>query len=120
MTPRRFPELHDHDWLSEHYIMQGMTARAIADQLGCTQDYVRHALGKAGLSGSGGRRNVRYPQLSDREWVEVQYAQHQSMRAIARELGCSVNAVKLALLRFGIQRRRSGHRPGYEPAGAQA
>lgn len=45
--PRRFPQLHDAEWLREHYEVLGLTTERIAVEIGCSQPAVIKALRKA-------------------------------------------------------------------------
>ena len=45
----RFPELYDVEWLKQRYLVEHLSAREIADLLGCKGGTVSHALRRAGI-----------------------------------------------------------------------
>jgi biotin operon repressor len=56
------------------------------------------------------RPDAAFPQLHDPAWLAEQYlGQQRSLASLAREIGCSPQAVQLALVRHRIP-RRAAHR----------
>lgn len=55
---------------------------------------------------------MRFPELHDREWLRERYVVHGlAMRMIAAEIGCTHEAVSVALARNGIPARPRGPQP---------
>lgn len=46
---RRFPELHDPEWLRQQYSAEFRSAKEIAEQIGCSESAVNGALRRAGV-----------------------------------------------------------------------
>jgi len=52
-------------------------------------------------------RSTMYPKLWDKKWLEREYIEKKkTIQQIADELGCFWYAVKNALVRLGIERRK--------------
>jgi nitroreductase len=49
-----------------------------------------------------------YPQLHDMSWLRDRYEHARGLEEIAIEIGCSQQAVRLAMRRLGIPRRPRG------------
>jgi hypothetical protein len=59
---------------------------------------------------------TKYPVLNDADWLRCEYVeQRQSLVEVAAKVGCSEGAVRAALRRHGIERRRTAPRPRIEP-----
>lgn len=56
---RRFPELHDADWLRAAYIARDQTMAQIAEMLGCHEVSVRDALVRFGIPRRPAHRRAR-------------------------------------------------------------
>lgn len=99
--PSQFPQLDDRAWLQDCYHRQGKTQQAIADELGCSRSAVALAMDRLGVDAR--RRQVRYPRLDDRDWLERRVAAGRSAVQIAGELGCHRTSVAAALRRHGLR-----------------
>jgi hypothetical protein len=53
-----------------------------------------------------------YPQLHDMPWLRDRYEHASGVKEVASEIGCSPEAVSLALRRMGIPRRPRGGQRG--------
>lgn len=107
MAKSQYPELNDREWLHQRYVVDGLATTHIASQLGCESGAVKRALKRFDIP-IVRRGSFVYPQLEDSKWLE-QELQTKSMRLIAQEVGCSGEAIRSAVKRFGInvpERRR--------------
>jgi len=95
-------ELDDIEWLS---VQDGATNVELARRLGVTAEAVSRARQRHGLR-VGVRRESRYPQLDDREWLHERYVEQGMTQAeLAAAIGCSRSAVALAMDRLGVPAR---------------
>ncbi|MHA2331474.1 MAG: hypothetical protein ACXAEU_05560 [Candidatus Hodarchaeales archaeon] len=104
---KSYPELEDHNWLENHYWNEEkpMSINEITNLIGCGKTTVQRALKRRGIEIR--KKNI-YLELEDREWLENHYWNKEkpmSMVEIASLIGCSNNAVFVALKRHGITRR---------------
>jgi DNA-binding XRE family transcriptional regulator len=125
-TQKRYPELHDADWLRERYVRRRWGTQTIAAELGCAHQSVRAALRRHGipirshaeatrgyLGVSGENTQRRFPELSDADWLRERYVERRlGSSAIADELGCAPHSVRMALRRHRIPIRSRGGRGG--------
>lgn len=104
--------LRDRVWLRER-VAEGQSTKDIARMLGCAEATVRSALQWARAVPPAS--DVRPPALNDRSFLEQTYViRGQPARRIAEELGCTKDAVLLALRRHGLPVRARGRRPDAE------
>jgi len=96
---KKYPKLHDEDWLRAKYIEEGMTAKAISGQIGCAHGTVRDYLHQYDI-----RKRDEIPnQLSSRRWMREQYLnQAKSDSEIADLLGVSRSKVQTARQELSI------------------
>lgn len=52
-------------------------------------------------------RSRTYPQIHDREWMDLQIQNGRTYREIAAEVGCTPQAVRDVAVRMGIQNPRA-------------
>lgn len=98
MTPIRFPELHDRDWLHARCVDDRLPADKIAEMLGCSAHTVKGWRARHGLSSP-----VKYWQLNDAEWLHAEYVTRERTAIdIASEIGCSIPGVRVALRRHKL------------------
>ncbi|HAS08958.1 MAG TPA: hypothetical protein DCS55_00305, partial [Acidimicrobiaceae bacterium] len=95
-------EVDDTRWLAHQ---KGVTNAELARRLGVTAEAVSRARQRHGLA-VGSHRPSKYPQLSDRAWLEDRYVRRGMTQAeIAAEIGCARSAVTMAMDRLGITAR---------------
>jgi len=97
--------LDDPDWLTVELREHQHSFTSIANQLGCSTDDVRSAATTFGLEAPPTRR-VRFPLLTDTDWLRQQLGARRALASIATEVGCSESALRAAATRHGIAERR--------------
>ena len=100
--PRRYPQLHDRDWLARRYLTDAQPARVLAAEIGCAPSSVRRALRRHQISVRG---RPRRPQLRDVTWLRRRYVDEvASISELAGEVGCTPSAIRkaLAAARIGL------------------
>jgi AraC-like DNA-binding protein len=110
-----YPQLRDRDWLRQQHAEQHSDVPGIAARLGCHPDTVRLALVAAGIPRTDPTRprRRRFPALADQEWLRRRYlAEHASLPELAREIGCSIRAVRTALTEAQVPMRPQGQWKG--------
>lgn len=112
MTPPtrsvRPPELDQRPWLRRAYIINGRSARSIAEQLGCSDRIVLAALHRLDIP-TRPKRPVAPDTLSDHcLLLDMYWGKSMSIASIGDHLGCSAGAVRQALHRHGIEVRAVG------------
>lgn len=107
-TKSQFPILNDADWLRERYITDRLTAKQIAEEVGCHRESVTRALLRFGIRPER-RGPTRYKQLADAEWLAAEIAV-KPLRQIADEIGCSYSGVVAAARKFDIEVPDRPHR----------
>jgi biotin operon repressor len=105
----RQEELHrlrDRAWLEREYVEKGRDTVMIGAELGCSSTTVITALRRFDIPLRKRGFRPRYPELHDRPWLEREYGEKgRAVTDIARELGCTHKAVRVALNRLQIPRR---------------
>ena len=96
------PRLSDAAWLRRQHHDRRRSLTDIARELGRARSTVRRRFRVYGIPI---RHQRTYPQLRDAEWLDAQFAAGKSSRTIAREVGCSEAAVRLAALTGGVTPR---------------
>ncbi|MCA1846521.1 MAG: hypothetical protein LC792_25670, partial [Actinobacteria bacterium] len=105
---RRAPQLDDRRWLRNAYHVRGRTSLQIGAELGCDAHTVLAALRRHGIPVRP-KVPATSPLLDDADHLRRRYAgDGASMQQIADELGCSVQPVRWALARHGIEVRQTG------------
>lgn len=105
--------LRDAAWLRAQ-VAEGSSAREIAATLGCSEATVRSALQWAGSTTDAGAQKP--PELDDRAFLERAYVEEgRSARSIAADLGCTKDAVLLAVRAHGLPVRTRGRRSDAPP-----
>lgn len=101
---RRIPQLHDAAWLRSQ-LEVGRSQCEIAEEIGCNQSSISHALERLGLDDF--RHVHRHPeQLDDADWLRQQIEAGGTPPSIAAVIGCSPSAVYAACDRLGVERKR--------------
>ncbi|MGH9225213.1 MAG: hypothetical protein ACRD2W_15850 [Acidimicrobiales bacterium] len=121
-TPRRgeqgWHEVLTPEYLHAAYIEDEMTVEAIAAEVGTTASTVTRWLAAADIPRRGHRPgidNVLYEEQLTSDFLSLRLAERASIRDIAREVGCSVSAVRRALTRSGLGGAIDGVRPPRPP-----
>ena len=100
-------QLHNRNWLHHQYTEQHRTITAIARDIGCIPGSVSRALRRHGLRDVHWRGPI--PELADSDWLRARYIDEGlSTAQIAALLDCGSPAVRVALIRAGIDRRPPG------------
>jgi len=109
-------KLSDPAWLFAAYRGRPASLRELAQELGCSHQTVANALKRAGITPRQQGRRLRHPgdtRLADTSFLHCAYVERgQTVREIANDLDCDPATVWRALVRHGIDTRRSGPRPG--------
>lgn len=103
--------LTDGEWMYQKYVEEGLTTVDIAELCDCVNRTVGNWLHRHGIKTRSGGRPIAHPKLKDTSWLEKEYVEEEkSCYKIASELDTSDDAVREALIRNGIERRRCGGR----------
>jgi AraC-like DNA-binding protein len=97
--PPDLPLLRDVEWLRREHLDRGRSITDIGRELGCAQSTVSHRFREYGIPI---RHQREYAQLRDAGWLDAQFTGGKSARTIAREVGCSEAAVRLAAINVGV------------------
>lgn len=134
--------LRNREWLEGKYLDEKLSAREIADIVGCNPSSVRGALKRADIPirtksemykgtknpnfgkhpSEETKRKMRegrliYPELHNEEWLYQRYWGEMLLpKEIAQEIGCSRETVSAALKYFGIDRRTTAEERRIYPA----
>jgi hypothetical protein len=111
----RYTRLGDRDWLQQKYEEERLSAKEIAELIGCSRDGVRIALLRHGFvlrTSKESNRHLykrrgfrsKYKLLQDKDWLKEQYVEGKlGLAAIADLVGATNNnSVRQALKYFGI------------------
>jgi thymidylate synthase (FAD) len=87
---------------------KGLTARQIAQSVGCSVDVIRHWSKQHGIKLSSGHQQglkatVGNGLYRDRAWLEAQLNQGQTVDEIAAAAGCSIESVKKWVYHYGMK-----------------
>lgn len=116
MTPVRYPQLRDRDWLFRKYWVEELSTSDIAEELGCCPEVVGRAMRRLNIPcrprseavSKGHEKNAKYPLLHDAEWLKKQYVDNElSSCDISETLDCTPSGVRYALDKVGIPRRKA-------------
>lgn len=110
VQPDDDPRLNDRAWLQAQ-ADAGRTRRDVANELGCPMAALQDKVTRLNVRGFVDSR-VRYPQLSDPDWLQAQADAGRPRQRIADELGCSIDTVTKAY-------RRANLTPAPAPAAAR-
>lgn len=98
------PELHDIEWLEKHYVSRQKSCREIADELGCGDSTVSRALRKYDIDRRSMGGEPEYPRIHDPDFLRKKcYRERMTTKEIAKEVGCSSDAVGKMARKFGIR-----------------
>lgn len=104
--PAPIEDLRNRAWLQSR-AREGLSAKDIAELLGCAEGTVRSALQWAGVAAAPAR--ARPSALDDTAFLQRAYvAEGRSVRSIAGEIGCTKDAVLAALRTHGVPIRSRG------------
>lgn len=88
----KYPELVDKRWLYKHYIIKNLTAKQVADIVGCQPEKVYKA-----LHGHKLKRPKQVKLYQIKEFIEAQYVRGVGMTEVAEICNCSVSTIKTHL-----------------------
>lgn len=91
-----YAALRDPDFLAGRTVAEVMAATGASDR------HVRAAFGRAGITPKRPERPTKWPELTDRSWLE--HRRRWALGLIADDLGCSETRVALAFKQHGINR----------------
>ncbi len=125
--PRRgkqgWDEVLTPEYLQASYVEDGMTAEAIAADVGTTPTTVSRWLAAYGIPRRGPRPgidNVLYEERLTPELLRQRLSEHMSVNDIAREAGCTNRAVRRVLELCGLDDAIDGVRPPRPPCAPAA
>lgn len=103
----KYPELQDKEWLIEQYISLRKTTTQIQKELNCSNCAIVTALRRNGISiRPKSERSIIHQLLNNEQWLKEQYlSMKKTTVQIAKETGCVVSTVYVALVRFDIPKR---------------
>ena len=95
------------DWLYQRYVVEGLSMRAIAREIGCSDSTVLYAIRRSGITPRpagkvGGFSKV--PELASPTWL-FEALTHESQERVAESLGVSRSLVRYWMARHGIVRK---------------
>jgi len=94
-------KLCEKNWLENKYLGEHKTGKEIADELGVSKHSVYRALKRHGIRVR--KRTSKYPLLENKEWLLKRYWEDKlSLKAIAKEIGCSPGVVASHMKSKGI------------------
>ncbi len=100
----RHPKLDDKAWLEDQYYVKYRNYTQIAEELGTTKHVVYRAFKRLGLKGRS--HTARYAELNNKAWLIEKYVDEQeSVKDIAKMVGCSPGAVSSSLIHCGVTLR---------------
>ena len=104
---RKYPLLYDKAWLTQKYVEEKISSRAISELIGCGTTSVENGLKRFKIPArSSGESNMRFPLLRDKAWLENMYLEKRlSSMKIGKVLGCDSSCVTRALESLSIPRR---------------
>jgi AraC-like DNA-binding protein len=106
---RVHPVLTDHDSLRRRYLVEDPSIHELAARVGCQTITVRRALADASITLRRRHYRRRFPSLDDQAWLRGSYVDETAtLGDLASEIGCSITAVRQALLRADIPTRPPG------------
>ena len=98
-----YARLKDEEYLKDIVARYGPGAVSkLMEETGASRTLILLRMQEAGLVA---KKKVQYPELSDKAWLESRLATG-TVADIARELGCSDGAVRIALPRNGIKLKK--------------
>ena len=98
--------LTDADWLRRQYLAKNRTGYDIAEECGCSFSNVYTWLKRHGIEIAAEAHHAPDSRLLDKEWLREKYSEDgYTMQQIARECGCSENAVGNWLEKHDIEVR---------------
>lgn len=106
------------DYLQAAYVDDQMSIEAIAAEVGCSSSTVNRWLAAYGIPRRGhqpGLDNLLYDDRLSRDFVNRRMAERANLADIAREVGCTITAVRLAVARHGLEDGVEGVRPPRPP-----
>ena len=106
------------EYLEAAYVEAHMSTEAIAAEVGTTSSTVNRWLIAYGIPRRGhepGIDNLLYEDLLTPEFLERRLRERISVNDIAREVGCTSPAVKLAIAKHGLTKRTATVRPPDPP-----
>ena len=106
----KYSLLNDKEWLTQKYVVEGLTTCKIAKIAGVKSDVsVRQGLKRCDIPEREPIRHIQhgislnYPKLNDRDLLYKQYVEEKrSTLQIGKEIGCSCQTVAQSLRRHGI------------------
>lgn len=107
------------EYLHATYIEDRMTVEAIAAELGTSSSTVVRWLTAYGIPRRGhqpGVDNLLYEDELTADFLAQRLAERASMVDIAKEVGCAITAVRLAVARAGLDDNLAGVRPARPPS----
>lgn len=112
---KKYPQLYDTDWMSEHYETKQLNSSQIAEIVGCDSTTVSKALAKLGIERRASGESIKllndqredksvYAELNDVDWLQQKYeVEGLSTKQITELVGARTpNSVRQALIRHGI------------------
>lgn len=106
------------EYLHAAYVEEGLTAQEIAAEAGCSVATVVRHMEACGIVRRGTRPgvdNLLYEQELTAGYLEKRLGERANVCDIAREVGCSIGPVHLAIRRHGLGRLISPVRPPEPP-----
>lgn len=109
------------EYLEAAYVEDGMTAEAIAAEVGTSVSTVTRWLAANDIPRRGhqpGVDNLLYEELLTAELLARRLGERASLTDIAREAGCTITAVQVALRRHRLEEHAANVRPPEPPCAA--
>jgi len=103
-----YAALRDPDFLA------GRTVAEVMAVTGASERHVRAAYVRAGIAPERPERPTKWPELTDRSWLE--HRRQWALGLIADDLGCSETRVALAFKQHGIDRGGKSGGPVGDPS----
>jgi DNA-binding XRE family transcriptional regulator len=95
-TTTPFAERYSREWLEEQYVERGRTTTQIGEMTGVAASTVAYTLRKLGIL----RRQV--PDVTATELRRMYYEQNMTLREMATELRCGIDALRSLMARHAI------------------
>lgn len=103
---QRFSELGDREWLEGRYLDEGLSARQIADRLGCTQRSVLNAMEQLGIQRRSPNGRLAWDDVEFVETVRGLYESGLTQEQLADRYGVHRSTMEKGMKRHSIQPRK--------------